>query len=1110
MATAVAGAARSRDPRYLWGAALTLGLALLVVLHEVDVLSDQVVAPDTGYSWSLGTLFGPDLAAGSRGWGELISQHVLAGRRSVYGRLLLAHLLVDLLFIAVYAPVLAWLGQRAFTSRPGKVSVRAAVVVLVVCDVAEDALAAGLIAGSHPASSWLTVATGSKWACTAVIAAVILVRALVPRRGRRRPAFGAPLRRAGRALLHHRFSVALVVPLLALTVLWGHPLLDQLPDAQRAWVSPGDGSGGLGHAAAAALAIGLVASLSEVFGRYRTGYARRHTTGGPRPPGAVPTAPPAGWRKAWWLRVRGDVGWLATIPLDAVARRSRLRTKIQQLRSQERSMLALWLVGPALALVGAASAAAGRSTAPVLVVRLAVFCGVSLLVAVASWLLHRLWQVCPGWQRPDRPPRFYRRDVSAIAFTGHALALSLLTVAGLGLLRSFTSMVLLVRSAATRDWLLLAFWFGGFVLAVLPWLATWRVSETVGQTDRNTATRRFDRKPGPAWPRWLLLAGVIAGIVVLASRPVWFGSRLGVSATAIVSISLVVSLPATAGLLVQDRPTAEVFRLFGFRRTPLITVLVLTIALIGFTSGQGSINEVDRGDGKPAPVDFRPPFANGVEAWSRDARACSITVGGREVRPMLLVAAEGGGIRAAYWTVLALDRLVQQSPPFGDNPSHLRDHCAAHSTLISGGASGGSVGLAVARFSGTPDDPGTDRAVAAVQRMAEPDTLAAAVVGTFLRDPLYGATGVPVRGDSGVPVGEWTDRARLIELGWAGAIAGPETESRTAQNGSSFLADRTVLSPATGQLVLNSSSVLNKCRVWISQVRFPMDSDAGRGRGEQGCGQAAGPGPRTIDLFSAYGPFGPAPAERAGCLGQIGVTTAALLTARFPYVTPGGVVGDCPVPAGSVDNATGYWARTQLVDGGYLENTGLATITDLAPDWTAQVRRHNEEALTSGAPLIAPIIVFLPNGSGDVVRPAGERRPKSELLVPPATGLGGKASLVRTDALLARANAAVSTDAFCPSRSGTAALCAQISARLPRRVIVVDRASQPEVSAPLGWTLSAASRASLDRAMDRQQATYCVPHDGKPVTRALVCDRGYGALGDLLAYVERGPSRPPR
>ena len=1102
--------ARSRDPRYLWGLAVTVGLASLVLLHEVDVLSDQVVAPETGYSWSLGTLFGPDLTAGSRGWRELIDQHVLAGRHSVYGRLLLTHLLVDLPFIAAYAVLLAGLGRRAFTSRSGEVLVQAAVVALVVCDLAEDALSAGLIAGTQSASGWLTVATGSKWACTVVIVAAVLVRALVPRRSQRRPVFVSPLRRAGRALLHHRFSVALVVPLLALSVLWGHPLLDQLPDAQRAWVSSDDGSDGLGHAAAAAVAIGLVAWLSEIFGRYRTGYARRHRTGGPPPPRAVPSAPPAGWRKKWWWSVRKDIGELASIPVDAVVRRQKFHTKMQRLRSKRRSMLALWLVGPALALIGAACAAVGLSTAPVLGVRLAVFCGVSLLVAVASWLLHRLWQVCPGWKRPDRPPRFNGPEVSAIAFTGRALALSLLTVAGLGLLRSFTSMVLLVRSAAARDSMLLAFWIGGFLLAVLPWFLAWRFSETAGQTERDTDERPFDKDPGPAWPCWLLLGGVIAGIVAVASRPVWFGSLLGVSATAIISISLVVSLPATAGLLVQDRPTAEVFRLFGFRRTPLITVLVVTIVLIGFTSGQGSINEVDHGDGQPALVDFRAPFANGVEAWSRDPRACTIKVGDHEVRPMLLVAAEGGGIRAAYWTVLALDRLVEQSEPFGDNPTHVRDYCAAHSTLISAGASGGSVGLTVARFSGTPHDPGTDRAVAAVKRMAEPDTLAAAVVGTFLRDPLYGATGVPLRGDSGAPAGEWTDRARLIELGWAGAMARREAESRTVQNGSTFLADRLLLSPATGQLVLNSSSVLNKCRVWVSQVRFATDSDASRELSEQGCGQATGPAPRTIDLFSAYGPFGPAPRERAHCLGQIDVTTAALLTARFPYLTPGGVVGDCPVVPGSVDGATGYWARTQLVDGGYLENTGLATITDLAPDWTAQVRRYNEEALTSGKPLVAPIVVFLPNGSGDVVRPAAQRRPKSELLVPPATGLGGKASLVKTDALLARANAAVSTDAFCPQRSGTAALCAQISARLPRRVIVVDRASRPEVSAPLGWTLSAASRESLERAMTQQQGTYCVPHDGKTLTQAPVCDRGYAALGDLLAYLEPGQSHPPR
>ena len=59
---------------------------------------------------------------------------------------------------------------------------------------------------------------------------------------------------------------------------------------------------------------------------------------------------------------------------------------------------------------------------------------------------------------------------------------------------------------------------------------------------------------------------------------------------------------------------------------------------------------------------------------------------------MLLYAAEVGGIRAAYWTVRGLQAIADTT-------------CGERSALFSAGASGGSVGLTVARFSGTADRP---------------------------------------------------------------------------------------------------------------------------------------------------------------------------------------------------------------------------------------------------------------------------------------------------------------------------------------------------------------------------------------------------------------------
>jgi hypothetical protein len=51
-----------------------------------------------------------------------------------------------------------------------------------------------------------------------------------------------------------------------------------------------------------------------------------------------------------------------------------------------------------------------------------------------------------------------------------------------------------------------------------------------------------------------------------------------------------------------------------------------------------------------------------------------------------------------------------------------------------------------------------------------------------------------------------------------------------------------------------------------------------------------------------------------------------MLASRFPFVTPSGVVGPCAAQG-----------EQQLVDGGYVENSGLGTIVDLAPQWQSEV-----------------------------------------------------------------------------------------------------------------------------------------------------------------------------
>jgi hypothetical protein len=315
------------------------------------------------------------------------------------------------------------------------------------------------------------------------------------------------------------------------------------------------------------------------------------------------------------------------------------------------------------------------------------------------------------------------------------------------------------------------------------------------------------------------------------------------------------------------------------------------------------------------------------------------------------------------------------------------------------------------------------------------------------------------------------------------------------------------LSPATGHLILNSTDAKHVCRVWVSQIRpEPNPSIISPPHGgsdpENSCDKVPGPGTRTVDLFTAYGPYVPTATGDAGrfCIGDITAATAALLTARFPVVTPGAVIGPCPDPAAADERTEPYWPRTQLVDGGYIENTGLATITDLAPEWLPLVRNHNIAAANpdNDLPFIVPFVVYLANGDQDTTHPELNQGPTSEVALPLRTYLKGESSLSTAAALLERGRDAVSLHNFCelPTYvSGGVNPCDALDAAMPRRVIVIDRLPQPEVAAPLGWALSQSSRAALNGAIDAQIKSRCGKPDAPPS-----CRLGYAPLGELRHY----------
>lgn len=236
-----------------------------------------------------------------------------------------------------------------------------------------------------------------------------------------------------------------------------------------------------------------------------------------------------------------------------------------------------------------------------------------------------------------------------------------------------------------------------------------------------------------------------------------------------------------------------------------------------------------------------------------------------------------------------------------------------------------------------------------------------------------------------------------------------------------------------GALVLNSTDAISGCRVLISQLELP---------GEPALGACPGVSaiPGGLDYFA-----GPS------CPSGMTWATAGMLSARFPFVTPAGRTSACTGTTGS---------DMQLVDGGYSESSGLGTLAELAPELIDLVRAHNATVVRARDPFVVPLVVDLANGyQGDLTRepadsgvepliPASAYRAASGIPNEPATW----------NRRLDRALADPCGDAV-PEPCGLAKTA--VHQRVDGPVVQIAPRTEPEITAPLGWTLSEDSRRSL-------------------------------------------------
>lgn len=1013
----------------------TLSLASVVLLIAVALAElDRLIAsvPDAeGQSHSLNLALSPLSLLQRTSWSAWANMPW----HEQIGQWIILSAVLDAVMVLAYAILLHRL--IAVAPRTAQLVPSIAFATIIASEVLEGALQLGAGAAVSIGAAEVAHSIGRIMAFVtlAKVLGFVVFAVAVLRIPEYRSWIGGRLRRLGRAIWVHRLAALVILALFVLACIPAADLLDQLPDVERQWA---DGPRGGWHAFFGIAALLITGLLTFALNRRRTKYMIQ-------------------------TRVRGWIGRPSPNWLHAAGP---------------------WLIAPAaqllLALITLVIGGIAGAKAAIHLPTFLALLGVELLVAVlaaATW----------PWSR-DHPETPREADVERASdswIVGDSLAAIALVVGAIGVVRSFLVPVVLGGSdAGVLGWVLVPLSVG--VVVVAPWgvLTTANLLDPVtrflrrARLDPTTATRPDGVHVSKSG--WVELLALVSGAAVLLGGllyPAQIAETFGAVAVMLVSLGAWVAVFGAFTLLVQARELIAPFRWMNMRAAPVLTLglvvpLVINVALSAMPwdgASDTALHEVHVSNTTPAANPVEPDaLREHLEALRADTE-CAVPLGGGDpeaggpaARPVFLIASEGGGIRAAYWTASVLGAL---------------DGCAARSGFVASGISGGSVGLALASAIADGEQGDAEKLVAEARSLSGPEAVSTAALGLVVGDAVAGGWGVhvpsyldPANGDD--HGWRWRDRAALIESWW--------------EDGTSLDAPFTnEIDPLTGALLMNSADVVTKCRLLVQQAPIIAERDdpASRGAGTIGPCDGTGGLPSMLQFDELPGL---ADAQQASdCLAGLDWSTASMLSARFAVITP---TGSLPgrEPCTAVDGA-------QFVDGGYVEPTSLATIADIAPELMDRFAEVN--AQPGSDVTLVPVLLYLRNSQGyDLVTDIA--RAEAEPLAP-ITGNAARVRLTGQDAWIQRI--ALTMPDACPDEKGEeegegtsaseetpASTCLDAFDRLvgdgapaAGGVIVVAPASEPAVVPPLGWALSQASQARFSAAL--HTAANC-PADGARAT----------------------------
>ena len=575
-----------------------------------------------------------------------------------------------------------------------------------------------------------------------------------------------------------------------------------------------------------------------------------------------------------------------------------------------------------------------------------------------------------------------------------------------------------IRYLRIASWLcLVAAW--GFYLHVYSrrdrLAARQRTAEGRRERQQKLDNEKFDsREPNDvsAGLKVAALIGALASLAVLASftfAAVPVGRFIG---------PLWVLALAVANAVFVGSITVWVRGRYGFR---LVTFALVAAVLFSIWN-DNHIVAVDIA-GKDA-VGRRRTVSQHLDEW---LRARPVAHAGDSL-PVVLVAAAGGGLRAAYWAASTLAAIQDEAPSFSE-----------HVFAVSG-VSGGSLGVtlftalsrdAAAAPSPLPcvRDPGTEKSA------GQTFGVYSACVRYFLRDdflsPTLAKMLAPDFAQWFIPFPVTTfDRSKALEGSWDASYLATSGRRTFAEGIAHFGLD-TLSRNRIPALFLNSTHVETGRRYIASTLR-----------GADTLGNDAAP--TTAGMLDA-------PDVLKILDADVPLSAAVHNSARFTYVSP----------AGRLDRNDGI-EYGHVVDGGYFENSGLATLLEVL-----NVVQHTPSA---GRPL-RPIIVYLCNDPIPCARDMSgkplittEGALAGEWLAPARAVLqarGARGSLARAE-IQRLAEPAFFQLNVCDSLPHDVTARAESAGVDSSRI---TKARDRVIAPPLGWLLSRLARSWMDSSL---------------------------------------------